>query len=86
MNRIFGTSASKKPAYSITDAISSVRCFAFRILRILTDLQTDSRIQSIDVKIKKLDGELGRYKDQMSKLKNGPGKVRNHRAFVIPVS
>ncbi|KLO19790.1 vacuolar protein sorting-associated protein 60 [Schizopora paradoxa] len=58
MNRIFGSSASKKPAYSITDAIAS----------------TDSRIQSIDVKIKKLDGELGRYKDQMSKLKNGPGK------------
>lgn len=25
--------------------------------------------------MKKLDGELGRYKDQMSKLRNGPGKV-----------
>jgi charged multivesicular body protein 5 len=31
---------------------------------------------SIEVKIKKLDAELGRYKEQMAKLKNGPGKVR----------
>lgn len=28
------------------------------------------------MKIKKLDGELARYKEQMSKLRNGPGKVR----------
>ena len=37
--------------------------------------QTDTRVASIEVKIKKLDGELGRYKEQMSKLRNGPGKV-----------
>lgn len=37
--------------------------------------QTDARVGSIEVKIKKLDGELGRYKEQMSKLRNGPGKV-----------
>ena len=30
---------------------------------------------SIEVKVKKLDAELARYKDQMSKLRNGPGKV-----------
>lgn len=30
----------------------------------------------IEVKIKKLDGELARYKEQMSKLRNSPGKVR----------
>lgn len=29
---------------------------------------------SIEVKIKKLDGELARYKEQMSKLRNGAGK------------
>jgi len=29
---------------------------------------------SIEVKIKKLDGELARYKEQMSKLRGGPGK------------
>jgi len=32
-------------------------------------------MSSIEVKIRKLDGELGRYKEQMSKLRNGPGKV-----------
>ncbi|KAI0042255.1 vacuolar protein sorting-associated protein 60 [Auriscalpium vulgare] len=58
MNRIFGSSSSKKPKPSLTDAIAS----------------TDARAGTIEVKIKKLDGELGRYKEQMSKLRNGPGK------------
>ncbi|TFK43676.1 Snf7 family [Crucibulum laeve] len=58
MNRIFGSSSSKKPKPSLQDAIAS----------------TDARVGSIEVKIKKLDGELGRYKEQMSKLRNGPGK------------
>jgi charged multivesicular body protein 5 len=58
MNRIFGTSASRKPKPSLQDAISS----------------TDARMSSIEVKVKKLDGELARYKEQMSKLRNGPGK------------
>ena len=31
---------------------------------------------SIEVKVKKLDGELARYKEQMGRLRNGPGKVR----------
>lgn len=58
MNRIFGSSSSKKPKPTLQDAISS----------------TDARVGSIEVKIKKLDGELARYKEQMSKLRNGPGK------------
>jgi len=32
-------------------------------------------VASIEVKIKKLDGELARYKEQMGKLRGGPGKV-----------
>jgi hypothetical protein len=32
-------------------------------------------MSTIEVKVKKLDGELARYKEQMSKLRNGPGKV-----------
>ncbi|RXW21951.1 hypothetical protein EST38_g3920 [Candolleomyces aberdarensis] len=36
--------------------------------------ETDARASSIEVKIRKLDAELARYKDQMSKLRNGPGK------------
>ncbi|KAL4076174.1 Snf7 family [Scleroderma yunnanense] len=58
MNRIFGTSSSKKPKPTLQDAINS----------------TDTRIASIEVKIRKLDGELMRYKEQMSKMRNGPGK------------
>jgi len=58
MNRIFGTSSAKKPKPSLQDAIAS----------------TDTRIGSIEVKIKKLDAELGRYKEQMSRLRDGPGK------------
>lgn len=30
---------------------------------------------SIEVKVRKLDGELARYKEQMGKLRGGPGKV-----------
>ncbi|KIK78238.1 hypothetical protein PAXRUDRAFT_834656 [Paxillus rubicundulus Ve08.2h10] len=58
MNRIFGTSGSKKLKPTLQDAINS----------------TDTRIASIEVNVKKLDGELMRYREQMSKLRNGPGK------------
>ncbi|KAG2156272.1 Snf7 family [Suillus clintonianus] len=58
MNRIFGSSSSKKPKPTLQDAINA----------------TDARIASVEVKIKKLDGELFRYKEQMSKLRSGPGK------------
>ncbi|KAF8913762.1 vacuolar protein sorting-associated protein 60 [Gymnopilus junonius] len=58
MNRLFGSSSSKKPKPSLQDAITS----------------TDARMASIEVKVRKLDGELARYKEQMSKLRNGPGK------------
>lgn len=40
-----------------------------------TCLQTDTRVATIEVKVKKLDAELGRYKEQMSKLRPGPGRV-----------
>lgn len=58
MNRIFGSSSSKKPKTTLQDVVA----------------QTDARSGAIEVKIKKLDGELARYKEQMSKLRNGPGK------------
>lgn len=37
---------------------------------------------SIEVKVKKLDGELARYKEQMSKLRNGPGKVSSKLPYI----
>ncbi|KAF9450136.1 hypothetical protein P691DRAFT_811052 [Macrolepiota fuliginosa MF-IS2] len=58
MNRFFGNTTSKKPKPTLQDAIAS----------------TDARMASIEVKVRKLDGELARYKEQLSKLRNGPGK------------
>lgn len=37
--------------------------------------QIDSRGESIDKKIARLDAELAKYKDQMNKMREGPGKV-----------
>ncbi|EJD53523.1 vacuolar protein sorting-associated protein 60 [Auricularia subglabra TFB-10046 SS5] len=51
-------SSKPKPKASLNDAIAS----------------TETRIGAIEVKIKKLDAELGKYKEQLSKLRNGPGK------------
>lgn len=36
----------------------------------------DSRAESIDKKISRLDAELVKYKDQMKKMREGPAKVR----------
>ncbi|KAJ1801234.1 Vacuolar protein-sorting-associated protein 60 [Coemansia sp. RSA 2399] len=58
MNRIFGMSKAKAPKPTLDDAITS----------------TDSRVGAVEVKIKKLDGELARFRDQMKKMRDGPGK------------
>jgi hypothetical protein len=41
----------------------------------LTAVQTDTRVGTIEVKIRKLDAELGTFKAQMAKMREGPGKV-----------
>ncbi|KAL3985394.1 Charged multivesicular body protein 5 [Acanthocheilonema viteae] len=58
MRRIFGTSGKKEPQPTLTDAIANI----------------DSRTESIEKKIARLDGELVKYKDQMKKMREGPGK------------
>ncbi|KAL1925483.1 uncharacterized protein VTP21DRAFT_366 [Calcarisporiella thermophila] len=58
MNRLFGTSKPKQPKPTLNDAI----------------LSTDSRVDAIEVKIKKLEAELAKYRDQMNKMREGPGK------------
>ena len=40
------------------------------------EFQIDSRGESIDKKIARLDAELKKYKDQMAKMRNGPSKVK----------
>ncbi|CAG8802982.1 27071_t:CDS:2, partial [Racocetra persica] len=46
---------------------------------------TDGRVSAVEVKIKKLDGELAKYKDQMKKMREGPGKnaVKNKALRVL---
>ncbi|XP_046848410.1 charged multivesicular body protein 5-like [Xenia sp. Carnegie-2017] len=58
MNRIFGKSKPKEPPPNLTDCIANV----------------DSRGESIEKKISKLDMELKKYKDQMKKMREGPSK------------
>ncbi|KXJ14988.1 charged multivesicular body protein 5 [Exaiptasia diaphana] len=58
MNRLFGRGKPKEPPPNLTDCISNV----------------DSRGESIEKKISKLDQELLKYKDQMKKMRDGPSK------------
>ncbi|KAJ3011052.1 UNVERIFIED_CONTAM: hypothetical protein HDU68_001852 [Siphonaria sp. JEL0065] len=58
MNRIFGTSKPKTPGPTVNDAIKSI----------------DERADSVEVKIKRLDAELLKYKEQMGKMREGPAK------------
>ncbi|EDO49015.1 predicted protein [Nematostella vectensis] len=58
MNRLFGKGKPKEPPPNLTDCISNV----------------DSRGESIEKKIAKLDQELLKYKDQMKKMRDGPSK------------
>lgn len=57
-NRMFGKAKAKEPAPTLTDIIAN----------------TDSRVESLDKKIDKLNVQLKGYTDQMKKMKNGPGK------------
>ncbi|XP_077480036.1 charged multivesicular body protein 5 [Stigmatopora argus] len=58
MNRIFGSGKPKAPPPNLTDCINNV----------------DSRGESIDKKIARLDAELVKYKEQMKKMRDGPSK------------
>ncbi|XP_031567592.1 charged multivesicular body protein 5-like [Actinia tenebrosa] len=58
MNRLFGRGKPKEPPPNLTDCISNV----------------DSRGESIEKKISKLDQELLKYKEQMKKMRDGPSK------------
>ncbi|XP_074477461.1 charged multivesicular body protein 5 [Sebastes fasciatus] len=58
MNRIFGSGKPKAPPPNLTDCIGTV----------------DSRTESTEKKIAKLDVELAKYKDQMKKMRDGPSK------------
>ena len=55
------------------------RLFGFSQSKPKPDLQqaissTDARAEATQGKISRLDAELGRYRDQMKKMRDGPGK------------
>ncbi|XP_046982666.1 charged multivesicular body protein 5 [Schistocerca americana] len=58
MNRLFGKGKPKEPPPNLTDCIAGV----------------DSRAESVEKKIARLDQELVKYKDQMKKMREGPAK------------
>jgi len=58
MNRLFGGGKKKAPPPNLTDAISNV----------------DSRGESVEKKIAKLELELKKYREQMKKMRDGPSK------------
>ncbi|XP_037933774.1 charged multivesicular body protein 5 [Teleopsis dalmanni] len=58
MNRLFGKGKQKEPPPNLNDCIAGV----------------DSRAKSIEEKIAKLEAELRKYRDQMSKMREGPAK------------
>uniref|UniRef100_A0A0N4ZM39 Cytochrome P450 n=1 Tax=Parastrongyloides trichosuri TaxID=131310 RepID=A0A0N4ZM39_PARTI len=58
MNRIFGTGKPKAPPPNLSEAVGNI----------------NSRGESIEKKISKLDGELVKLKDQMKKMREGPAK------------
>ena len=53
MNRLFGRGKAKEPPPNLNDCISNV----------------DSRAESIEKKIARLDAELVKYKDQLKKVR-----------------
>lgn len=58
MNRMFGKPKDKVPPPNMSDVIANV----------------DSRAESVEKKIAKLDSELIKYKEQLKKMREGPAK------------
>ncbi|KAK9730789.1 Snf7 [Popillia japonica] len=58
MNRLFGKGKPKEPGPSITDCITNV----------------DTRAEGVEKKINVLDNDLRKFRDQMSKMREGPAK------------
>ncbi|KAH8890258.1 hypothetical protein GQ53DRAFT_842436 [Thozetella sp. PMI_491] len=58
MNRLFGSSGPKAPKATLTSAIGNI----------------DGRLDSIEVKIARLNAELNDYNTKLSRMREGPGK------------
>lgn len=58
MDRLFGKGKPKAPPPNLNDCVSNL----------------DSRSESVDKKVARLDAELMKYRDQMKKMREGPAK------------
>jgi charged multivesicular body protein 5 len=88
MKKIFGAKKNKDPPPSIQDAtdrvcqsnplLNCVLCFSFLRQGLISSLappdQISKRGDTVDEKIKKLDAELARYKEQIKKTRPGPAQ------------
>lgn len=76
MNRLFGKPKDKVPPPNLTDCIANVSLTVFVVFIFFNfTFQVDSRADSIDKKVARLDADLVKYKDQMKKMREGPAKV-----------
>lgn len=54
-------------------------------LLIVSSLQLESRVESIDVQLSKLNTELANYQQRLSKMRDGPGKNAIKQKVYIPL-
>lgn len=84
MNRIFGAK-NTAPKPTLQGAIGNVssgliserkkkRHDVLLGLLIKSSIQLESRVESIDVQLSKLNAELATYQQRLSKMRDGPGK------------
>jgi charged multivesicular body protein 5 len=58
MNRLFGSKKPQAPPPNLNDCVANI----------------DSRTESVEKKVQKLDQELAKYSEQMKKMRDGPAK------------
>lgn len=64
------------PLLRLSHCYRSVATPKLDVLFSVFHFKVDSRTESTDKKIARLDAELVKYKDQMKKMRDGPSKVR----------
>lgn len=95
MNRIFGAK-NTAPKPTLQGAIGNVSPLGldFKLrekipyvldLLIVSSLQLESRVESIDVQLSKLNAELATYQQRLSKMRDGPGKNAIKQKVYIPL-
>lgn len=79
MNRLFGAK-NTTPKPTLNSAISKVSSLPFPFQPLANagpppHVQTESHVDSLDVKLAKINAELTTYQTRMAKMRDGPGKT-----------